>query len=133
MKISKPQFFDSSRGLEKILRQDIESIQIPDLPDLQPAQLFTPDQLENYLSLPTLDDYIATSLRALIRDANILTPKNFRIVLNSTANTLRNLAKRNPKIARQLGRLALLLDEDQALFELLQIYRSALLIHSLNY
>lgn len=126
MKISNLQYFDSSLGIEKILRQDIEFIRLPDLPDLQPAERFTPDQLENYLSLPTLDDYIATSLRALIRDANILSPKRFRIVLSSTANTLHKLAKDNPKMARKLGRLASLLDEDQALFDLLQIYRSAL-------
>jgi hypothetical protein len=126
MQISKPFLFDSLSGIEKILRQDLESIRLPDLPELQPSELFTPDQLENYLSLPTLDDYIASSLRALIHDANILSPKRFRIVLSSTAKTLRDLAKHNPKMARRFGRLALLLDEDQALFDLLQIYRSAL-------
>ncbi len=126
MQISKPFFFDSASGIEKILRQDLESIRLPDLPDLQPAELFSPDQLEKYLSLPTLDDYISTSLRALIQDASILSPRRFRIVLNSTSKTLRDLAKNNPKMARRFGRLALLLDEDQALFDLLQIYRSAL-------
>ena len=126
MQISKPLLFDSASGIEKILRQDLESIRLPDLPDLQPAEFFTPDQLEKYLSLPTLDDYIATNLRALIQDASILSPKRFRIVLNSTSRTLRDLAKNNPTMARRFGRLALLLDEDQALFDLLQIYRSAL-------
>ena len=39
------------------------------IPGVAPAELFSPNQLEKYLSLPTLDDYISTSLRALIQDA----------------------------------------------------------------
>ena len=126
MQISRPSIFDSSRCIEKILRQDLDSIRLPDLPELSPTDLFAPDQLEHFLFLPTLDDYISSSLRAMIHDSNILAPKRFRSVLSSTAKTLRDMAKLNPKLARRFGRLALLLDEDQALFDLLQIYRSAL-------
>jgi hypothetical protein len=126
MNFSSPTLVDPFRGIENILYQDTVSLRLPDLPDFRPAEVITPAQLDNFLSLPTLDDYISTSLRALLHDASILTPKRFRSVLISTAKTLRDLAKHNPKMARHLGRLAFLLDEDQDLFDLLQIYRSAL-------
>lgn len=120
-------YFDASRGITRIDRQCLDQVQVPAGAPLHPAEIFEPAKLASLLAMPSLDDYIAACLRPTLLDTSLLGPARFRKVLSETATSLRARARLNPKAAKRLGRLASLLDEEQSLLELLQMYRSALL------
>lgn len=127
MQSLRPSYFDASRGIAQIDRNSLVPMQLPDGPMPNPAEISEPAKLQSLLAMPSLDDYIARCLRPALLDTSILAPARFRLVLTETAASLKSRARQNPKAAKRLGHLALLLDEEQSLLELLQMYRSALL------
>ncbi len=114
-------------GLENILHKNSDSFRLPDFPYLQPSDRLFTDELSDIFSITTLDDYIYSNFRTVLRDTSLLTPKKFRNILLSLSASLILLAKKNPKSANKIGKLISILDNDKELFDLLNLYRSALI------
>lgn len=119
--------FNPTSGIDRIQRQTHSPIALPEHLPLRPSEVHEQPRLERLFALPSIDDFIAQRLRPEIIEAEILSPAHFRFVLNQTRASLRGYAKKHPRSARRFGRLALLLDEETNLLDLLQMYRSALL------
>lgn len=119
--------FNPTSGIDQIQRQSSAPISLPEHQSLRPAEVNEQPRLERLYALPSIDDFIAQQLRPYILDAEVLAPARFRSVLAQTRDSLRGYAKKHPRSARRFGRLALLLDEETGLLDLLQMYRSALL------
>lgn len=127
MKSLKTAAFNLSSGIVQIQRHTYVPVTFPEHFPLRPAEVSEQLSLKKLYVLPSIDDFIAKRLRPEILDAEILSPAYFRTVLTQTRASLRGYAKKNPRSARRFGRLALLLDEETVLLDLLQMYRSALL------
>lgn len=119
--------FNPASGIDRIQRQTSAPVALPEHLPLRPAEVNEKPRLERLYALPSIDDFIAQRLRPDILDAEVLAPARFRTVLAQTRGSLRFYAKKHPRSARRFGRLALLLDEETGLLDLLQMYRSALL------
>ncbi len=119
--------FNPSSGIDRIQRHRQSPISLPEHLPLRPPEVHEQPRLERLFALPSIDDFIAQRLRPEVLDSEILSPAYFRTVLSQTRASLRGYAKKHPRSARRFGRLALLLDEETGLLELLQMYRSALL------
>lgn len=127
MKSLKISAFDSTSGINQIQRHTHSPVVLPEHLPLRPAEVHEQPRLDRLFSLFSIDDFIAQRLRPDILDAEVLSPAYFRTVLAQTRASLRGYAKKHPRSARRFGRLALLLDEETGLLDLLQMYRSALL------
>lgn len=127
MKSFKTAAFNPSSGIVQIQRRAYAPVASLEHFPVRPAEVNEQLSLEKLYVLPSIDDFIAQRLRPEILDAEVLSPAFFRTVLSQTRASLRGYAKKHPRSARRFGRLALLLDEETGLLELLQMYRSALL------
>ncbi|MFC4160062.1 type III secretion apparatus assembly protein SctX [Chitinimonas lacunae] len=121
------QGFNFDRGIERIVpADDLPPGGLPSGSELPPAELPTQARLDQLLAMPRLDDLLDAVLRPEFNQREILAPARFRQVLEGTVSTLRQLADSEPHLARPLSRAARQLQEEAALRDLLQMYRSAL-------
>lgn len=127
MKSTRSNYYDLKKSLISISHQEESSPIYPSGSNLHPAAISKPVNLDQLLLLQSIDDLISESLRPILNDPSILWPAGFIAALRGTRAGLINLARSNPRSAKTLGKLALALDEERDLVELLQMYRFALL------
>ncbi len=119
--------FHADSGIDRISRQVAPAVNLPVRAELQPATLSTQPQLERLFEMTTLEDFIHQQLAPDLRDLALLAPARFRATLTTTRQDVLNHAGRQRALARKLGKLAALLDEQDELVRLAQLYCSALL------
>lgn len=119
--------FHADSGIDRISRQVAPAVILPVRADLQPAALSEQLQLERLFEMTTLEDFIHQHLAPDLRDLALLAPARFRATLAATRKDVLNQAGRQRALARKLGKLAALLDEQDELARLAQLYCSALL------
>lgn len=115
-----------SSGLATISHKAVADLHLPDQSRLLPSEISDISQVDLLFSLPSYDDYITNYLQPYVTDPDVFSPSGFRKWLIQTRNSLRRQAEINPVSAKKFGRLAALLDKEQQLFDLLQLYRSSL-------
>jgi hypothetical protein len=113
-------------GLTDVSHKSTNSLQFPENTRLVPAEISDISQVDTLFSFVSYDDYIVSFLQPYVANSEIFSPSGFRAVLSHTRSALRLQADSNPLLAKKFGRLAALLDKEQQLFDLLQLYRSAL-------
>lgn len=126
-RISSPSISLFEGGVNQLDPKPSQVSQLPARRLVLPAEFADSPQLDQIFSEKSIDHFISMRLRPDISDTDLLTPARFRSILVSLRSSLRAKARNHPKAARQLGRLAAILDEESNLSELLQMYRSALL------
>ena len=114
-------------GIDRISHQAAPAVTLPIRAELQPAALSEQPQLERLFEMTTLEDFIHQRLAPDLRDLALLAPSRFRSTLAATRRDVLNHARRQRVLARKLGKLAALLDEQDELVRLAQLYCSALL------
>lgn len=119
--------FHADSGIDHISRHVAPAVTLPVRADLQPASLSEQPQLERLFEMTTLEDFIHHHLAPDLRDLTLLAPARFRATLAATRKDVLNQAGRQRALARKLGKLAALLDEQDELVRLAQLYCSALL------
>ncbi len=119
--------FHADSGITRISRQAVQSVRLPSSSDLQPSGLTEQVQLDRLFALSTLDDFIHRQLIPDLHDLALLSPARFRVTLDSTRKTVLKQAVQQRNLARKLGKLAALLDEQDELVRLAQLYCAALL------
>lgn len=122
-------FFE--KGIDSITFKGGEAAQgLPDPHDLAPADHSERPQLDQLLALPNLDDYLDQSIRPALDNRDLLMPARFRQVMDGALATLQRQAGAasdgDPETARVLNRAVRLLNEENALRDLVQMYRSVL-------
>jgi hypothetical protein len=127
MKSSRSNHFDLMNSLLAISHQEESPPIYPSGSHLQPASISKPVNLDQLLLLQSIDDFVSEQLRPSLIDPSILWPAGFKKTLMETRAGLIHLARAKPRSAKTLGKLALALDEERDLVELLQMYRFALL------
>jgi hypothetical protein len=127
MKSTRSNHFDLMNSLIGISHQEESPPIYPSGSQLQPASVGKPVNLDQLLLLQSIDDFVSEQLRPSLQDPSILWPAGFKETLIATRAILINLARAKPRSAKTLGKLALALDEERDLAELLQMYRFALL------
>jgi len=118
--------FHANSGIERISRQQTPPVSLPPRTEIQPASLPEQPQLERLFAMETLEDFIHQRLAPDRLDLGLLAPARFRAVLVRTQQDVLQQAIHRPSVARPLGRLAGLLDEQDELCRLAQLYCSAL-------
>ena len=119
--------FHADSGIARISRQVAPAVSLPVRTELQPATLSEQPQLERLFEMTTLEDFIHQRLAPDLRDLTLLAPARFRATLATARKDVLNQACRRRALARKLGKLAALLDEQDELMRLAQLYCSALL------
>lgn len=119
--------FHADSGIARISRQVAPAVALPVRADLQPAALSEQPQLERLFEMTTLEDFIHQQLAPDLHDLAMLAPARFRATLAATRRDVLQQAGRQRALARKLGKLAALLDEQDELVRLAQLYCSALL------
>ncbi len=119
--------FNADSGIDQILRQPLAPLLLPEQQALEPAQISDRPRLETLFYRGSINDYVAAQLRPDLMGSEILAPAQFRAALTETRANLSRIAKANRRSAKKMGRLMRALQEECALFELLQMYWSALL------
>lgn len=119
--------FNAASGIDQILRQPLAPLLLPEQQALEPAQISDRPRLESLFYRGSINDFVAAKLRPDLIGSEILAPAQFRSALTETRANLSRIARANQGSAKKLGRLTRLLEEDSALFDLLQMYWSALL------
>ena len=116
-------------GLETISHKANARLEFPQQAQqsrLSPAEISDFCQVDMLFPLTSYDDYIISSLLPYLEESELFFPSGFRKKLSQTRLGLRQQAEIHPQSAKKFGRLAALLDKEQQLFDLLQLYRSAL-------
>jgi hypothetical protein len=116
-------------GLETISHKASARVEFPEQARqsrLSPAEIPDFCQVDMLFPLASYDDYIINSLLPYLEESELFFPSGFRKKLSQTRLSLRQQAEIHPQSAKKFGRLAALLDKEQQLFDLLQLYRSAL-------
>lgn len=116
-------------GLETISHKAAakqEFLKQPSQPRLPPAEITDICQMDMLYPLTSYDDYITSYLLPYLEESELFFPSGFRKKLSQTRLSLREHAESHPHAAKKFGRLAALLDKEQQLFDLLQLYRAAL-------
>lgn len=119
----------SFAGLETISHKDTAKLEYPahaQQSRLSPAEITDFCQVDMLFPLASYDDFIISYLLPYLEESEIFLPSGFRKKLSQTRLSLRQQAEIYPQSAKKFGRLAALLDKEQQLFDLLQLYRSAL-------
>ncbi len=119
--------FHADSGIDRISRHVAPAVTLPVRADLQPATLSEQPQLDRLFEMTTLEDFIHQHLAPDLLDLALLAPARFRATLAATRKDVLNQAGRQRALARKLGKLAALLDEQDELVRLAQLYCSALL------
>lgn len=122
-------FFD--KGIDSITFKGGEAAQgLPDQRELTPADHAERPQLDQLLAMPNLDDFLDQATRPELANRDLLMPTRFRQVMDSTQATLRQAVAEAqdsaPESAKLLNRAVRLLNEEGALRDLVQMYRSVL-------
>lgn len=120
-------FFHPDSGIACISRQETPAVRLPFHSDLQPTAAIEQVQLDSLFELSTLDDFVLHQLTPEVNDLNLLAPARFRETLAATRTDVFRLSSRHRGLSRKLGKLAALLDEQDELVKLAQLYCSALL------
>ena len=94
--------------------------------DIAPADASPHSQLDELLKLPNIGDFIAEKLRPRLEGSELLAPPVFWEVLRRTIDSLRQLAENDPRIARSLGFAAGKLKKQDDCWQLVLMYRAAL-------
>ncbi len=118
--------FHADSGITSISRKTVPSVSLPVRSDLQPSALTEQVQLDRLFSLSTLDDFIHRQLVPDLHDRALMSPSRFRMTLDSTRKTVLEQAGQRRDLARKLGKLAAVLDEQDELVRLAQLYCAAL-------
>ncbi len=118
--------FHADSGIARISRQAAPAVSLPVRTELQPAALSEQPQLERLFEMTTLDDFIHQCLAPDLNDLALLAPARFRSTLAATRKDVLRQAGKHRALARRLGTLAGLLDEQDELVRLAQLYCSAL-------
>lgn len=118
--------FQPGSGIDSIAYSAPEPVRLPSSPSVQPAEGAEPIQLERLYSLHSLEDFIQQRLALDVWDSSILSPSRFRAMLAETVSHARRLARADRNRARSLGKLTAVLDEQDELCRLAQLYMSAL-------
>lgn len=121
-------FFD--RGIDTITAEPRDASRtLPEMRKLLPPETKLA-HLERLLNQPTLASYIEQSIAPQIRDRTLLMPHVFRATLQATLKELRKEIERNKdprsRRGRVLSRARRVLDEEEELRELAQMYASTL-------
>ncbi len=119
--------FHADSGITGISRQAAPAVSLPLRTDLQPSALTEQAQLDRLFALNTLDDFIHRQLVPDLRDLALMSPPRFRVTLESTRKIVLKQAGLQRDLARKLGKLAAVLDEQDQLVRLAQLYCAALL------
>ena len=130
MQILKPASNVPFAGLETISHKATVKLDFPAQPQqsrLSPAEIMDFGQVDMLFPLVSYDDFIISYLLPYLEESELFYPSGFRNKLSQTRLSLREQAAIHPESAKKFGRLAALLDDEQKLFDLLQLYRSALL------
>lgn len=122
-------FFE--RGIDSITFKGGDVAQgLPESHELTPADHAQRPQLDQLLAQPNLDDYLDQCIRPEFDNRDLLLPAHFRQVLDRALATLREEAiaaqAADPEAAKVLNRAVRLLNEENALRDLLHMYRSVL-------
>lgn len=119
--------FHADSGIAQVSRQVTRPLSLPVQVDLQPSALAENPQLDQLFALTTLDDFIHQRLAPDLYDLSVLTPSIFSASLAILRTELPSRAGSRRELARRLGKLASLLDEQEELGRLVRLYCSALL------
>ncbi len=114
-------------SISAIDRRPIPAITLPAQPSIFNADSEGSQQLDALYPLSSIHRYLHDHLRPSGIDRSLLTPSHFQAELVSCRHLIRQLALNRRSGSRRIGRLARLLDEQDALCRLAQLYASALL------
>jgi type III secretion protein X len=122
-------FFE--RGIDSITFKGNDSAQVmPDQQELVPAEQGQRPQLEQLLSMPSLDAFLDDLIRPDIEDRELLMPQKFRQAMDGAMAEIGRRAQEmqpnDPETTKVLNRATRLLNEEVGLRDLLQMYRSVL-------
>jgi type III secretion protein X len=122
-------FFE--RGIDSITFKGNDSAQVmPDQPELVPAEQGQRPQLEQLLSMPSLDAFLDDLIRPDIEDRELLMPQKFRQAMDGAMAEIgrqaQEMQSNDPETTKVLNRATRLLNEEVGLRDLLQMYRSVL-------
>ncbi|MEO0317645.1 MAG: hypothetical protein RL404_1322 [Pseudomonadota bacterium] len=118
--------FHADSGIARISRHAGLAVSLPVRAELQPAALSEQPQLDRLFEMTTLEDFIHQRLAPDLNDLALLAPARFRATLAATRKDVLRQAGKHRALARRLGMLAGLLDEQDELVRLAQLYCSAL-------
>ncbi len=118
--------FHADSGIARISRQAAPAVSLPVRTELQPVALSAQAQLDRLFDMTTLQDFIHRRLAPDLNDRALLAPARFHATLAATRQDMLYQASKHRTLARRLGTLAALLDEQDELVRLAQLYCSAL-------
>ncbi len=116
-----------ANGIESVCYKSITQEIFTTNADLPPTSLSDKPQLASLYPMKSYEDFIIERLSQNFENYNFLRAENFRSRLTTLKLEIRMLAKRRHKSSKRFGRLAQLLDDQDDLNRLAQIYFSALL------
>jgi type III secretion protein X len=100
--------------------------QMPQQQQLDPAQSLAGGQLDALLNAQGLGWVLESALHPPLRDRSLLLPGYFRHALEAARDAMRQAIQRQPALAKPLSPALRALEEDLALRDLAQMYRSVL-------
>lgn len=115
------------RSVTDVSRQQVSVVDIP----AQVLRITPEGQAEGVLEQlypdSRMNAFLKEQLRPQPMDPALLTPAGIRTMLDTSARSVKSVAIRLPSEARRLGRLGRLLDDQEGLCRLANLYVSALL------
>ncbi|MGI4848989.1 MAG: hypothetical protein ACRYGK_12740 [Janthinobacterium lividum] len=118
----RPELSSFSHGIDRVLRNQLPMVELPQPANLRPAEDDPRPQLELLLAAQTLDAWALAALRPRLVSGEILSPVHFAQVLRGMMAGLRHAAELCPRGARTFGRASSLLADQAAMRELLHMY-----------
>lgn len=119
--------FHPNSGIEAISRQSAPQPEFFSWADLKPTEAPDQSQLELQFRLQSYEDFIRGRLTPTFGSSGFIAPARFRSSLKLLRYRLQHLAKQKQASARRFGRLAQLLDDQDELARLAQMYFSSVL------
>ncbi len=119
--------FHIESGIESIIHKStLEPIFAGDA-ELQPASVRAKPELARLFPLKSYEDFIWERLTPEFRNLGVLRPERFRMMLRILKVEIRKLAINRRISSRRYGRLAQILDDQDDLAKLAQMYVASLL------
>ncbi len=128
-RIASPSFcdFHADGGIESIIRKSAIEPILPGDVELQPASARAKPELVRLFPLQSYEDFIWERLTPEFRNLGFLRPERFRMMLRILKVDIRKLAMHRRISSRRYGRLAQILDDQDDLAKLAQMYFTSLL------
>ena len=119
-------FISPNSGIDSVTRKEIDRLYFPDHEEVFSTHLNLHESLQDLFPIKTFDFFFINQVVPNIFFSVFSKFSNREYLIPELRLSLRSIVLENPSLARKIGGVSKILDDEKQLLELLQHYRSAL-------